>query len=178
MEEDEGKVQPLGNSRPYLGGLSFFAAHLNLLLTQLSAPLKIWLGDLASCLLKTAATESYLRVFESSSYQSLRSLKFIRLSIIIPSSEGRVGVGESSTIPVESQKKVQPNMQPSLICFYWWTDAVLIGLLKNVSRARFELVTSHSKSIKYSSGQQHFIFRQEAEAHKAKIIKSPLVQQH
>lgn len=146
MEEDEGKVQPLGDSKPYLGGPSFFAAPLNLLLTQLSAPLKIWLSDLASCLLKTAATDSYLRVFrsESSSYQSLKSLKFIRLSIIIPSSEGRVGVGESSTIPVKSQKKVQPNMQPPLIYIYWWTDAVLIGLFKNVSRARFELVTSHS----------------------------------
>lgn len=145
MEEDEGKVQPLGDSRPYLGGLSFFAAPLNLRLTQLSAPLKIWLGDLASCLLKTAATESYLGVFrsESSSYQSFKSLKFIRLSIIFPSCERRVSVGKSSTILAKSQKKVQPNIQLSLICIYWWTDAVLIGLLKNVIRARFELATSH-----------------------------------
>ncbi len=146
MEKDEGKVQPLGDSRPYLAALTFFTAPLNLLLTQLSAPLKIWLGDLTSCLLKTAATESYLRVFrsESSSYQSLKSFKFIRLSIIIPYSEGRVGVGERSTIPVKSQKKMQPNMQPPLIYIYWGTDAVLIGLLKNASQARFELVTSHS----------------------------------
>lgn len=32
--------------------------------------------------------------------------------------------------------------------------------------------------MKYFSEQQHFIFRQEAEAPKAKILKSPFVQLH
>ncbi len=44
MEEDEGKVQPLGDSRPYLGGLSFFAAPLKSAINTAVSTLKYLTG--------------------------------------------------------------------------------------------------------------------------------------